>query len=158
MIHKVFFQISKWFSNNIQILFYKYQKITFKSFQRVVYSTDSSWKYSKKIFSQIFLTIFFFFFFAFNSTPLFDIGAIIQPSPLHFINEKKRNCKNCNTSYKMSFCTCTLVLAVCKLYQFSYLSWFFSWLIMLTSFLMICFYNLSLSVFTEKQKTWPKLS
>ena len=39
---------NKWFSNNIQILLYKYQKITFKSFQRVVYSTNSSWKYSKK--------------------------------------------------------------------------------------------------------------
>ena len=106
MTHKVFFQISQWFPNNIQILLYKYQKITFKSFQRVVYSINSSWKYSKKNFSQVFLTIGLFWF-VFTSTSLFDKGAIIQPSHLHFTNEKKKNRNNYNTSYKMSFCTCT---------------------------------------------------
>ena len=111
-----------------------------------------------KIFKKNILSSFSVFFLPSVGFGLIYLNATLQYrcyywtlSPL-FIKEKKKNRNSYNTSYKMSFCTCT------HLYHFSDLSWYFLWLIMLTSFLITCFYNLSSPVSTEKQKAWPKLS
>ena len=89
MIHKVFFQISKWFSNNIQFLLYKYQKYLSKVFKELFILQTPHENVQKNILASFSYHRFVLGFFYLNAALRYRCYYSTLSPPLHQWKEKK---------------------------------------------------------------------